>query len=161
MQGAKRRRSGATARLCNAAGRQYSHKEMHRLFHDSSQQKSILEISEIRQTPQEGWEMSSIIILDESNYGEVTSKGVVIVDFYADWCSPCKMMEPVFAEANEAFAEKAVFAKLNIDASKSIAIQNRVMGIPTILFFKDGAVADRVTGVIDQATLYKKIEALL
>ena len=102
-----------------------------------------------------------MIYLDENNYSEITSKGVVVVDFYADWCAPCKMLAPVFEEAGAAFSGRAVLAKLNIDSCKSIAIENRVMGIPTILFFKDGVLADRVTGVIDQSTLYSKIEALL
>ena len=105
--------------------------------------------------------MSSILILDEGNYSEVTSKGAVVVDFYADWCGPCKMMAPTFAEAAVAYAGKVVFAKLNIDTSREIAIENRVMGVPTLLFFKDGAVVDRVTGVIEKSTLYEKTDALL
>ena len=105
--------------------------------------------------------MSDIRILDESNYNEVTAEGLVIVDFYADWCNPCKMMAPAFEAANEAYAGKAVFAKLNIDTSKPIAINNKILGVPTLLFYKDGEVVDRVTGVVDKSTLYEKIEALL
>ena len=105
--------------------------------------------------------MSNILALDDSNYSQVTSKGVVVVDFYADWCGPCKMMAPIFEEAGAAYEGRAVFGKLNVDTSKPIAINNRVMGFPTLLFYKGGEVVDRVTGVIEQATLYEKIDALL
>ena len=105
--------------------------------------------------------MSGIQALDGSNYSEVTGSGVVVVDFYADWCAPCKMMAPIFEEAKEAYAGRAVFAKINIDENRGIAMDNRVMSIPTLFFFKDGQIADRVSGVIDKATLYGKIDALL
>ena len=105
--------------------------------------------------------MSDIIHLDESNYSEVTSEGVVVVDFYADWCGPCKMMAPIFEETKNAYEGKAVFAKLNIDTSKPIAVSNRVMGVPTLIFYKNGGVVDRVTGVVEQSMLCEKIDALL
>ena len=105
--------------------------------------------------------MSDITILNDSNYKEVTGSGVVIVDFYADWCGPCKMMAPIFEEAKEAYAGRAVFAKINVDENKGIAMDNRIMSIPTLLFFKDGQIADRVSGVLDKGTLYGKVDALL
>ena len=105
--------------------------------------------------------MNGIIALDENNYSEVTSKGVVVVDFYADWCGPCKMMAPVFEEAGAKYEGRAVFAKLNIDTSKPIAINNKVMGVPTLIFYKNGEVVDRVTGVIEQSLLYETVDALI
>ena len=105
--------------------------------------------------------MSEITILTEDNFDEITSEGVVIVDFYADWCGPCKMMAPIFEEAQNEYEGKAVFTKLNVDESKSCAINHKIMSIPTLIFFKDGQVADRVSGVLEKGTLYSKIDALL
>jgi thioredoxin 1 len=105
--------------------------------------------------------MSEIIVLSSANYDEVTGSGVVAVDFYADWCGPCKMMAPIFDEAKDAYDGKATFAKINVDDNKEIAMTNKVMGIPTLLFFKDGQQVDRVTGVIDKGALYAKLDALV
>ncbi|MDR1068358.1 MAG: thioredoxin [Clostridiales Family XIII bacterium] len=105
--------------------------------------------------------MSEIKHLSEDNYEQETAGGVVVVDFYADWCGPCKMMAPAFEEAAQEYAGRATFAKLNIDTAKQIAVANKVMSIPTLLFFKDGEQKDRVTGVIDKATLAQKLDALL
>ena len=105
--------------------------------------------------------MSDIIILNDSNYSEVIASGVVVVDFYADWCGPCKMMAPVLDEAKDEYGDKVVFAKINVDENKATAIDNKIMSIPTLLFFRDGQIADRVSGVLDKATLYGKIDALL
>jgi len=105
--------------------------------------------------------MSEITVLNDGNYNEVTGSGVVVVDFYADWCGPCKMMAPIFDEAKDVYEGKAVFAKINVDDNRSIALDNKVMGIPTLIFFKDGKIADRVTGVIDKSALYSKVDSLL
>ena len=105
--------------------------------------------------------MSDIIVASTENYDEVTSTGVAVVDFYADWCGPCKMMAPIFDEAKDAYDGKATFAKLNVDENKEIAISNKVMGIPTLLFFKDGQLVDRITGVIEKDALYAKLDALV
>lgn len=105
--------------------------------------------------------MSEILVLSEENYAAVTGAGVVVVDFYADWCAPCKMMAPLFDEACAAYEGKAVFAKINVDENRNIAMNNKIMSIPTMLFFKDGQIADRVSGVMDKGTFYGKIDALI
>ena len=105
--------------------------------------------------------MSDIIVASSENYDELTGSGVAVVDFYADWCGPCKMMAPIFDEAKDAYDGKATFAKLNVDDNKDIAASNKVMGIPTLLFFKDGQLVDRVTGVIDKDELYARLDALV
>ena len=105
--------------------------------------------------------MSEVIVLSSENYDEVTGSGIAIVDFYADWCGPCKMMAPIFDEAKDAYDGKATFAKINVDDNKEIAMNNKVMGIPTLLFFKEGQLIDRITGVIDKDALYAKIDALV
>jgi thioredoxin 1 len=105
--------------------------------------------------------MSEIKHLSEDNYGQEIASGVVVVDFYADWCGPCKMMAPIFEEAAQEYDGRVTFAKLNIDLAKQIALDNKVMSIPTLLFFKDGEQQARVTGVIDKATLAQKLDAIL
>lgn len=105
--------------------------------------------------------MSEIKVLTTETYEECISSGVVVIDFYADWCQPCKMMAPVFEETAIEYSGKVTFAKLNIDENRQTALENKVMSIPTLLFFKDGVQVDRVTGMMDKATLVKKVEAAL
>ncbi|MDR2156343.1 MAG: thioredoxin [Clostridiales Family XIII bacterium] len=105
--------------------------------------------------------MSNIIVLTEDNYEREIADGATVIDFYADWCGPCKMMSPIFDEAAETYAGKIKFAKINIDEQRKLAVSNKVMSIPTLLFFKDGAQADRVTGVIDKALLTQKLDAIV
>ena len=105
--------------------------------------------------------MSNILYLDSASYSEKTADGVVILDFYADWCGPCKMMSPILEQAATDYEGKAVIAKVNVDENRDLAVQNKIMGVPTLFFFKDGKVVDRVSGVLDKGALYKKIDALL
>jgi thioredoxin 1 len=105
--------------------------------------------------------MSDIKILTGDTYADAVANGAVVVDFYADWCGPCKMMAPVFAETAAEYEGKVAFAKLNIDDNRQIASDNQVMSIPTLIFFKDGEVKDRVSGAIDKDTLKSHVDALL
>ena len=105
--------------------------------------------------------MSGITYLNSENYKEFTANGVVVVDFYADWCGPCKMMAPILEQAQADYEGRAVIAKINVDENRDIAIENKIMGIPTLIFFKDGAVANRASGVLDKGALYSKIDSLL
>ena len=105
--------------------------------------------------------MGNVLVLNESNYAEAIKSGIVVVDFYADWCGPCKMMAPVFAEAMADYEGRAVFAKVNVDESKEVAIKHNIMSIPTLLFFKDGELAERLVGVVEKSALYEKVDGLL
>jgi len=105
--------------------------------------------------------MSDIKYLDSSEYEEFTESGVVVVDFYAEWCGPCKMMAPVLEQAAADYDGRVVFAKINVDENRELAVQNKIMGIPTLFFFNDGKVVDRVSGVLDKGALYSKIDSLL
>ncbi|WP_336133519.1 thioredoxin [Natronomonas amylolytica] len=82
---------------------------------------------------------------------------VVLVDFYADWCGPCKMLEPTVEEI--AAETDAAVAKVDIDALQSLAQEYQVQGVPTLYLFVDGETADRMVGVQDKPTLVQKIEA--
>jgi len=105
----------------------------------------------------------SEIILNEQNFkAEVLDfKGVALVDFWAEWCGPCKMMLPVIEELAKEYAGKAKICKLNVDESQSIAGQFSVMAIPTIILFKDGKAMDRVVGAQPKKALVERIDALL
>ena len=82
----------------------------------------------------------------------------VLVDFYADWCGPCKMMAPVVEQLAEELADKAKVGKLNIDESMDIAGKYKVMNIPTFLVFKNGQEKARIVGAVSKNELQKKIE---
>ena len=105
--------------------------------------------------------MSGIITANEQSYEKIIGTGVVVVDFYADWCGPCKTMAPIFEEASVEYEGKALFVKINTDDNKTLAIANKIMSIPTIFFFKNGELKDRVTGVLNKATLNEKLKSLI
>ncbi len=85
-------------------------------------------------------------ILD-SDFREKTKSGVVVVDFWAPWCAPCRMMAPLLEELQEEFAGRARFVKLNVDENPQMAQEYGITSIPTLLTFKDGQMLDRNIGV--------------
>jgi len=89
------------------------------------------------------------------------SKQPVIVDFWAEWCMPCKMLAPVFEKVSKDFAGKMAFAKLNADQSPDIAQKYDVRGLPTMIIFKDGKEADRLVGNMTEGMLREKINGVL
>jgi len=87
------------------------------------------------------------VMLNESNFQEEISKGVVLVDFWAEWCGPCQMMLPILEELSVRMEGKAKIAKLNVDENPNIAAQFRVMSIPTLIIFKDGQAVEQLVWV--------------
>jgi thioredoxin 1 len=85
-------------------------------------------------------------IITEENVAEVTGSGLVLVDFWAEWCGPCQAMMPVFEAFGADMWDKVTLAKVNIDEVTSIAAQYRVMSIPTFILFKDGQVVEQEVG---------------
>lgn len=85
----------------------------------------------------------------------------VLVDFYADWCGPCKMMGPIVDEVASMFEGKVLVGKLNVDDSSDIAFQYKVMSIPTLIIFKDGAVVRKETGVQTKKTVVTALNEVL
>jgi len=104
----------------------------------------------------------SLTLTDENFQTEViASTTPVLVDIWAPWCGPCRIVSPIVEEIAASFAERAKVGKLNIDDYGEIATQYGVQAIPTLLFFKDGVVVDRVVGVAAQKVLAEKLNALL
>ncbi len=99
----------------------------------------------------------------DANFEELVLKSdkLVVVDFWAVWCGPCRMVGPIINELSEDYKGQAVMTKLDVDNNPSIAQQFSIRNIPTLLFFKDGKVVDKQVGSVPKAILSKKIDSLL
>jgi thioredoxin 1 len=85
----------------------------------------------------------------------------VIVDFWAEWCGPCRMVGPIVEEVGNDYEGKAIIAKLDVDSNPGVTSRFGIRNIPTILFFKNGAVADKQVGAVPKSVIVNKLEALL
>ena len=93
--------------------------------------------------------------------GLLESEKLVIVDFWATWCGPCRMLSPLLDEVEEEMADRIVVVKVNVDDADEIAMRYRIMSIPTLIFFKNGQMVDRTVGAMPKSTLVDKINANL
>jgi thioredoxin 1 len=98
--------------------------------------------------------------LDDDNFDEVIAKGITLVDFYADWCGPCKRIAPVIEELAEEMQGKATIAKLDVEKAQKVTANFQVMSIPTIIIFKDGKEAKRMVGLTDKRGLISLIASV-
>ena len=104
----------------------------------------------------------NVIQLSQSDFEEIISSDVpVLVDFWASWCGPCRMMAPVIDELADEFSDKAKICKLNVDDNTEIASRYKVMSIPTVLIFKSGAEVSRDVGVKSKDYFLEKLTSML
>ncbi|MEW6075177.1 MAG: thioredoxin [Candidatus Omnitrophota bacterium] len=103
----------------------------------------------------------SIVHLTDHNFKEkvLDSDAPVLVDFWAPWCGPCKIVAPVIEELAKEFHPRLTIAKLDIDESPRTASRYGIMSIPTLVFFKKGKIMEQIVGALTKADLRKKIEA--
>ncbi len=103
--------------------------------------------------------MATLDLTDQSFKKEVLESDIpVLVDFWATWCGPCKMIAPVIDELAKEFSGKIKIGKVNVDENSQVATRYGVMSIPTLIFFKNGKVNEQVVGALNKAGLKKKIE---
>lgn len=105
--------------------------------------------------------MGKYIELNASNFDEVTKKGVSLVDFWAPWCGPCRMVAPVIEELAADFEGKANVCKVNTDEEQELAVKYGIRSIPTILFFKDGEIVDQMIGASSKQAFKEKLDSLI
>ena len=100
-------------------------------------------------------------ILGKDNVNDTIANGVTLVDFWAEWCGPCRMQLPILEEVSEEIGEKATVGKINVDHELELAQRFGVQSIPTLILFKDGEIVDKMVGVQAKETLVDKINNAL
>ncbi len=95
------------------------------------------------------------------NEDVLQSKLPVIIDYYAVWCQPCKLLAPIFEKVSKTFDGKMVFAKCDVDSNQALSQQFDIRGIPCMIIYKNGKEVDRLVGALDENLLKSKISAVL
>jgi thioredoxin 1 len=101
--------------------------------------------------------------VNDGNFEELVVKsGIpVVVDFWAEWCGPCRMIAPMMEELSNEYSGKALVVKCDVDNSPNVASKYSIRNIPTVLFFKDGKVADKQVGAVPKSNFINKLNALI
>ena len=104
----------------------------------------------------------NILDLNDNNFDETISSDLpVLVDFWAEWCGPCKMLTPVINELSNEYINKAVIAKVNVDDSPNISQKYSIRSIPSLLFFKNGEVKNQLVGVASKQDIADIVDSLI
>ncbi|MFH1327363.1 MAG: thioredoxin [Candidatus Bathyarchaeota archaeon] len=107
--------------------------------------------------PKEEWSSIPVEFTDATFKGMVQKYPSVVVDCWAEWCGPCKMVAPVVDELAREYIGKVLFGKLNVDSNPRIAVEYRIMSIPTLLVFKNGQLVDQIVGFMPRNILEPRI----
>jgi len=105
--------------------------------------------------------MSSVKHLNSENFDSETSKGVALIDFWAEWCGPCKMLGPVLEEVVKEVGDAAVIAKINVDEAQELAMKYAVRSIPAIFILKDGKTIQQFIGIQSKQVLVNAVKDAL
>ena len=106
-------------------------------------------------------EQDLVIHATDADFDSIIKEGDVVVDFWAEWCGPCKMLTPIIEELSKDYDGKASVGKLNVDDNPNVSMKYGIRSIHTILFIKNGEVVDKQVGVTTKQALSQKIDALL
>ncbi|MBE9467003.1 MAG: thioredoxin [Bacteroidetes bacterium] len=103
------------------------------------------------------------IEITDSNFDEMILKSdkPVVLDFWAEWCGPCRMVGPIVEELAEDYKGKAIIGKVDVDSNPNISLKYGIRNIPTILFIKNGEIADKQVGAVPKNVLASKLDAIL
>ena len=101
--------------------------------------------------------------VNDSNFEEIVLKSdkLVIIDFWAEWCGPCRMVAPIIEEISEEYAGKVLVAKVDVDTNPDISSKLGIRNIPTVMFFKNGKMVDKQVGAVPKSNFVSKLETLL
>ena len=107
--------------------------------------------------------MTKPLELTSSNFETevIKSELPVVVDFWATWCGPCRMIAPIVEELAQSYQGRAKIAKLDVDANQDVAMKYKILSIPNVLFFKDGKIVDQIIGAVPKKQFTEKLEKLV